>query len=120
MVGSCSDPLAVTLALAPLPNPLLLLVDASTDGETETVDRNSGLVDLQSRKGKGRAASAGRPIGAAAGRETNHGVMPTPPPPATTVPYSASHLTLTFTVHWDNQQICRTRNAIETHQCTAT
>ena len=34
----------------------------ATDGETETADQNSGLVDLHSRQGKGRAVHGDRPV----------------------------------------------------------
>ena len=45
-------------------------------------DQNSGLVDLYSRKGKGRAANGDRPIGAASCRqeEQTQGNMRNPPP----------------------------------------
>ena len=49
---------------------LNVLVDATRHhGETETADQNSGLVDLHSRKGKGRAANGDQPVGAASCRQ---------------------------------------------------
>ena len=50
---------------------------------TETSDQNSGLLDLHSRKGKGRAANGDRSIGAASCRQEQQiqGDMPPPRPP---------------------------------------
>ena len=55
-------------------------------GERETADQNSRLMDLHSRKGKGRAANGNRPLGAASCRREQQiqGDMPTPPPPTVT------------------------------------
>ena len=47
-------------------------------GETETADQNTGLVDLHSRKGNGRAANGDRPIGCRREQQMQ-GDMPTPP-----------------------------------------
>ena len=45
------------------------------------MDQKSGLVDLHSRKGKGRAAQVviGQLAPPTADRETNHGITPPPP-----------------------------------------
>ena len=62
---------------------LNVLVDTTHHhGETETANQNNSLVDLDSRKGKGRAANGNWPIGAASctrGQQIQ-GDMPTPPP----------------------------------------
>ena len=61
---------------------LNVLVDAARHhGEMETSDQNNGLVDLHSRKGKGRATNGDWPIGAASCRREQQiqGNIPTPP-----------------------------------------
>ena len=63
---------------------LNVLVNATRyHGETETADQNSGLVDLRSRKGKGRAANGDRQVGAASCKQEQQtqGDMPKPPHP---------------------------------------
>ena len=68
---------------------LNVLVDATRHhGETETADQNSSLVDLHSRKGKGRAVNGNRPVGAPSCRREQqvHGDLPNPPPPAPRTP----------------------------------
>ena len=59
-----------------------VLFDATCrHGETEMADQNRGLVDLHSRKGKGRAAHGVWLVGATSCRPEQglHGDMPTPP-----------------------------------------
>ena len=52
----------------------------ATDGETETADQNSGLVDLHSKEREGKGSARGdRPMGAA-GRSIQFRRHATPPP----------------------------------------
>ena len=60
-----------TKGVMPKPPPPCLNPPA-TDGEMETADQNSGLVDLHSRKGKGRAANGDLPVGAASCRREHN------------------------------------------------
>ena len=63
---------------------LNVLVDATGHhGEAQAADQSSGLVDLHSRKWKGRAANGDQPVGAASCRREQQiqGDMLPPPPP---------------------------------------
>ena len=60
------------------------LVDVTRHhGEPEVVDQNNGLVDLHSRKGKGRVANGDWPVGAASYKRERQtqGDMPKSPHP---------------------------------------
>ena len=69
-------------------------------------DQNSGLVDLHSRRGKGRAANGDRPVGADENNKPKATRQPPPPPDCTTNPHppydrtaTTQHSTPPITMH---------------------